>query len=445
MGPRRGGRTGMGARQAAGRALKEAQMFPEDFDGIIAGAPGQRTAMGLWIAHALLKDPASYIPPAKYPLLHETALAACDARDGLEDGPLQIRRLPHRRSGRGGAQGLRSRPEPAHGQGFVGSLAPGSELGWAVMGVGPEPYAPILDQAKYVVFQDPKWDWRAFDFDKDNDRFERPEFLIMNSTDPHIEKFVARGKLLLYHGWADQNVSPYNTVEYFERVRGHWGRRRRTAACVSSWRPVWGAAAEARGPTRSTRSPSWTAGWKRARRGRTSSRRTARRKRSIGPAALPVSAGGCLSGLRKYRRRGEFRLPGAVAAACIADPQPATLYVDHGGPGTRNESGVGGKALGGARHRTGARSEREGDGYLHGNGYVVTWAIGHLVALAQPHEIHPEWKQWRRQLLPMLPAGVAAGGLREDQAPVRDGPEDPEFARRSAASCAPPTLGGKAS
>src|SRR4051812_1104167 len=43
------------------------------------------------------------------------------------------------------------------------------------------------------------------------------------------------------------------------------------------------------------------------------------------------------------------------------------------------------------------------DGYLHGNGYVVTWAIGHLAALAQPHEIHAEWKQWRRNLLPMLP------------------------------------------
>src|SRR3954468_1682327 len=45
----------------------------------------------------------------------------------------------------------------------------------------------------------------------------------------------------------------------------------------------------------------------------------------------------------------------------------------------------------------------KGDGYLHGNGYVVTWAIGHLAALAQPHEIRPEWKSWRRNLLPMLP------------------------------------------
>jgi DNA topoisomerase-3 len=44
-----------------------------------------------------------------------------------------------------------------------------------------------------------------------------------------------------------------------------------------------------------------------------------------------------------------------------------------------------------------------GEGYLHGNGYVVTWAIGHLVSLAQPHEIHPQWKYWRRETLPMLP------------------------------------------
>ncbi len=46
---------------------------------------------------------------------------------------------------------------------------------------------------------------------------------------------------------------------------------------------------------------------------------------------------------------------------------------------------------------------KQGEGYLHGNGYVVTWAVGHLVALAQPHEINPEWRHWRRDLLPILP------------------------------------------
>ena len=48
-------------------------------------------------------------------------------------------------------------------------------------------------------------------------------------------------------------------------------------------------------------------------------------------------------------------------------------------------------------------ASKQGQGYLHGNGYVVTWAVGHLVALAQPHEINPEWRQWRRNLLPILP------------------------------------------
>ena len=48
-------------------------------------------------------------------------------------------------------------------------------------------------------------------------------------------------------------------------------------------------------------------------------------------------------------------------------------------------------------------ASQKGNGYLHGGGYIVSWAIGHLVSLAQPHEIRPEWKQWRRHLLPMLP------------------------------------------
>jgi DNA topoisomerase-3 len=46
---------------------------------------------------------------------------------------------------------------------------------------------------------------------------------------------------------------------------------------------------------------------------------------------------------------------------------------------------------------------KRGEGYLHGDGYIVTWAVGHLVALPQPHEIRPQWRSWRRDLLPMLP------------------------------------------
>ena len=49
----------------------------------------------------------------------------------------------------------------------------------------------------------------------------------------------------------------------------------------------------------------------------------------------------------------------------------------------------------------GARTR--GEGVLTGNGYVVTWAIGHLVALAQPHEMRPEWKRWAVEHLPLIP------------------------------------------
>ncbi len=48
-------------------------------------------------------------------------------------------------------------------------------------------------------------------------------------------------------------------------------------------------------------------------------------------------------------------------------------------------------------------ASKKGEGFLHGNGYVVTWAIGHLVALAEPHEMNPAWRRWSREQLPMLP------------------------------------------
>jgi feruloyl esterase len=230
------------------QALKQAQMFPDDFDGIIAGAAGNRTAMALWIAHALLKDADSHIPPAKFPLVHKAALEACDSADGLKDGliddPTKCHFDPRVLLCKGAdgpdcltaaqVEGARKAYGPAKnprtGAELFGTLTPGSELGWAVMAGGPEPYRAILDQAKYVVFKDPDWDWRTFDFDKDNARFERPENLIMNGTDPNLKKFFAHGgKLLMYHGWNDQNVSPYNSVKYFKSVEDTMGGASKTA------------------------------------------------------------------------------------------------------------------------------------------------------------------------------------------------------------------------
>jgi len=110
------------------------------------------------------------------------------------------------------------------GERLSAPFEPGSELGWQGIAGGPEPASLTLDQLKFVVFKDPNWDWRTFNFTTDAERFERPENLIMNGTDPDLRKFVAHGgKLLMYHGWNDTSVPPYNTVAYFKKVEDALG------------------------------------------------------------------------------------------------------------------------------------------------------------------------------------------------------------------------------
>ena len=219
------------------QGLKEAQKFPEDYDGIIAGAPANRTAISLWIADAVLKDPASYIPPAQYPVIHEAALAACDAHDGLKDrlidDPSTCSFDPKVLlcTGEGGP-GCLTPPQvkaakqiyspainPRTGKQLFASLVPGTELGWGAQAQGPEPAANIYDQYRYVVFKDANWDWKTFDFDRDVARGDLPENLVMNATDPDMKAFFSRGgKLLLYHGWSDPQVPTLNTITYFKSV-----------------------------------------------------------------------------------------------------------------------------------------------------------------------------------------------------------------------------------
>jgi len=224
------------------QGLKAAQMFPEDYDGIIAGAPANRTAISLWIADAVLKDPARYIPPAKYPVIHQAALAACDAGDGLTDGLIDDPRQCRFDPGvllckQGDGPSCLTAPQvaaakqiysnainPRTKKELFASLVPGTELGWGVQAEGPEPSANIYDQYRYVVFKDPNWDWKTFDFDKDVVKGDLPENLIMNATDPNMTPFFSRGgRIILYHGWSDSNVPAVNTIKYYDQVVAHMG------------------------------------------------------------------------------------------------------------------------------------------------------------------------------------------------------------------------------
>jgi feruloyl esterase len=101
------------------------------------------------------------------------------------------------------------------------------------MGRGPDPPARTLDQWKYVVFKDPNWNWRTFDFDRDVDRFNLPENLPMNATDLNMKAFFAHnGRLLLYHGWSDSQVSPFATIKYYQSVVSTMGEMSNAAGNV---------------------------------------------------------------------------------------------------------------------------------------------------------------------------------------------------------------------
>jgi feruloyl esterase len=227
---------------AGGRqGLKEAQRFPADYDGIVAGAPANYwthlVTGSIWVAQATLKDPASFITPPQYALINKAVIDACDALDGVKDGllenPAQCRFDPKvlQCAGQEGPACLTAAQvaavgriygpakNPRTGAVIFPGLAPGSELGWGALAGGPKPLTIADDHFKYVVFADPEWDFRTFDFDRDLARADQLDGGALNATDPDLRAFAARGgKLLMYHGWNDQLIAPQNSIDYYGNV-----------------------------------------------------------------------------------------------------------------------------------------------------------------------------------------------------------------------------------
>ena len=236
------------------QGLAEAQRYPDDFDGIIAGAQANpRTRLGAWhltIGTAALKDPAAFIPPAKYPAIHRADLAACDAADGVKDGLLNDPPRCHfdpavlTCNGGDGADCLTPRQVEAakiimspvktsRGDEIFPGYAPGTELGWGALLAGPEPTAITLDHYKYVVFKDPNWDWRTFDLERDLASADKADNGTINAIDPNLTRFTSHGgKLLMYHGWSDQMVGPGTSVNYYNSVTKALGGPAKTMASV---------------------------------------------------------------------------------------------------------------------------------------------------------------------------------------------------------------------
>lgn len=244
-----------GCSEGGNQALSEAQRFPEDYDGILAGAPANFWTHlqmgGNWISQAIHADPATFVPASALPALHGAVLDACDALDGVRDGvledPRRCRFDPRvlECKGAGGDacltpaqlagiekvyQGARNRRTGARV--FPGYL-PGSELEWRLWIAGadapPRNLQHLIQEGffKYLVFENPEWSWKSFDFDRDIDLSDRKLASIVNATNPDLSAFKARGgKLIQYHGWSDAAISPLNSIAYFESVQRRMGDTR---------------------------------------------------------------------------------------------------------------------------------------------------------------------------------------------------------------------------
>jgi len=225
---------------AGGRqGLKEAQRFPADFDGIIAGSPGAdwtgRAAQAVRGAQ-LLADASARLTKAKAELLHRAVVDACDAGDGLKDGliadPTKCTFDPAVLQCKGSddascltaaqvktARTLYSALPNSSAKRETAGLQRGSELGWTDLGWTGSARETGLDQFRYFVFKDPSWTVNRFNAQTDLAKADDADDGLLNALDPNLKPFIDRGgKLIQYHGWSDPQISPGNSVAYFDRV-----------------------------------------------------------------------------------------------------------------------------------------------------------------------------------------------------------------------------------
>ena len=229
-------------------ALMEAQRYPEDFEGIIAGAPANnwsRLFTGfVWNERALVENP---IPPAKLRAIQTAALAACDALDGVKDGLIEdprtckfdARSMVCKAGDASDCltegqvatlQKIYNGPtNPRTGEQIFPGHPRGTEAvpgGWIPWIVPANSQAPSIQASfgnshyGHAVFEQSNWDFSTLDFDHDIAFGEAKTGPILNATSPDLRSFRANGgKLIQYHGWGDPAITAMSSIDYYENVR----------------------------------------------------------------------------------------------------------------------------------------------------------------------------------------------------------------------------------
>jgi feruloyl esterase len=240
-----------GCSQGGHEALIEAQRHPEDYDGIVAGDPANYwthhyVGGHLWSGIATEGD--AYIPASKVPIIADAVNNACDMLDGVKDGVLSDPRRCHfdpKKLLCAGADTTECLTAPqvsaveklwagvktADGRQVWPGLMPGGEAGpggWAnwITGAGPDLGGHLrlgIPFFRFFVFDDPSWDYRTFRFERSDGFDSDIEYLdsklgaLLNAIDPDLSAFRARGgKMIQYHGWSDPDITPLNSVNYYE-------------------------------------------------------------------------------------------------------------------------------------------------------------------------------------------------------------------------------------
>jgi Tannase and feruloyl esterase len=234
-------------------ALMEAQRFPEDYDGILAGAPANAwstmLAAGAGAMQTLFNDPKAYIPDRKLPALQRASLAACDALDGLKDGIVgdpskchfdpQVLLCKDEDSANcltqpqiDSVKALYRGVKDGQGKVIFPGYSIGDETSWKAWIVGEDPTSSISSQFvqnyfRYMITGDPTTNLLTANVDRLLQESHEKGAPDLDATDPDLSEFAAHGgKLILYHGWDDPAISPGNTVAYYRSVEQAMGKEK---------------------------------------------------------------------------------------------------------------------------------------------------------------------------------------------------------------------------